>query len=102
MLKSATRCADPKVNVADGWIVRRLAPYCSRIELSMLPKQRDELKLLYSMGFETANIHWGSPSEVPNILKHLGRRHSHWLCHAAEKMADSVRADWKEWRRALQ
>ena len=56
-IKCAVRCPDPFVHQEGRWIVRRLAPDCSRIELSSMPKVRDEAKLLYSMGFETANIH---------------------------------------------
>ena len=54
------RCPDPWVRLRGTWIVRRLAPDCSRIELSALPQQRDEIKLLHSMGLETANVHLGT------------------------------------------
>ena len=52
------RCRDPFVRLQKRWIVRRLAPDCSRIELSALPKERDETRLLRAMGWETANVHW--------------------------------------------
>ena len=60
LLDCAVRCRDPFVRVRRKWVVRRLAPDCSRIELSMLPEQRDEIRLLHAMGMETANIHLGS------------------------------------------
>ena len=36
-LKRAVRCPDPFLSVTDQWVVRRLSPDCSRIELSDLP-----------------------------------------------------------------
>ena len=33
------------------WIVRRLAPDCSRIELAELPEEQDAVRLLHSMGY---------------------------------------------------
>src|SRR5450755_1417956 len=60
ILDTSVRCPDPFVRLKGRWIVRRLAPDCSRIELSALPKERDEMRLLHAMGFETANVHLGS------------------------------------------
>ena len=57
---ASVRCRDPFVRLQKRWIVRRLAPDCSRIELSALPKERDEIRLLHAMGWETANVHLGS------------------------------------------
>src|SRR5581483_4088784 len=42
ILDCAVRCPDPFVRLYKGWIIRRLAPDCSRIELSAMPKERDE------------------------------------------------------------
>jgi hypothetical protein len=39
--------------------VGRLAPDLSHVELTMLPKGRDEYKLLEAIGRETANVHLG-------------------------------------------
>jgi len=52
---------------AEALDVRRLAPNCSRIELSALPKERDELRLLHAMGWETANVHLGTAQ--PRVLR---------------------------------
>ena len=46
ILDRSVRGKDPFVHFAKRWIVRRLAPDCSRIELSALPKERDERRLL--------------------------------------------------------
>jgi hypothetical protein len=98
ILDLAVRAPDHLVRLRDGWIVRRLAPYCSRIELSQLARKRDELKLLQAMGYETANVHWGSPSEMPAVKKDLTRRGANWLHEAATLMAEAVRKDFKDWR----
>jgi hypothetical protein len=97
LIESAVRCRDPYVKVRKRWVVRRLAPDCSRIELSALPRERDELHLLRAMGFETANVHLGSIA--PARLQHdLKKRGSGWLLHAAREMEKAVRADHHAYR----
>jgi len=49
LLRRAVRAPDPYFGVRGPWIVRRLAPDCTRIELVTLAKERDELKLLRAM-----------------------------------------------------
>jgi len=95
----AKRAPDPFLKVRGRWIVRRLAPLCTRIDLTMLPKKRDEKHLLQAMGFETANIHLGSQTAIKTVLRDLTRRKSGWLNSAARKMTDCVMKDWDEWRR---
>lgn len=95
---SAVRCPDPLTEVHDAWLVRRLSPDCSRIELDSLPKPRDEGRLLRAMGWEAGNIHLGTRGAGKVVLGDLKRRKSAWLREAATKMARIVRADWKEWR----
>ena len=94
ILDTAIRSLDPFVRFQKRWIVRRLAPDCSRIELSAMPKERDELRLLRAMGWETANIHLGSVK--PRILEaDLKKRPRAWLYQAARAMEKSVLADFK-------
>jgi hypothetical protein len=95
---SAVRCPDPLTEVREGWLVRRLSPDCSRIELDSLPVQRDEARLLRSMGWETGNIHLGTRGAGKAILADMKRRKSTWLREAATMMGRLVRDDWKEWR----
>lgn len=92
------RSPDPFVEVRDGWLIRRLAPDCGRIELSSLPRPRDEARLLKAMGWEAANIHLGTKGVRRPILAQLKGRRSSWLRDAATKMGRLVRADWKTWR----
>lgn len=94
----AVRCPDPFVRIRSGWLVRRLAPDCSRIDLTSLPDERDETHLMHAMGRETANVHVGSVAA--NVLAaDLRRRPKHWLRDAAERMAEDVARDWKRYRK---
>ena len=103
IVAAAIRCPDPCLTFAvdnkgtGGWVVRRLAPRCSRVELSNVPRQRDERKLLKAMGRETANVHLGTPGIAPKILADLEGRHPQWLRDAAQKMAQATRQDWQDW-----
>jgi hypothetical protein len=99
LLRRGVRCPDPCVAVRGPWLLRRLAPDCSRIALNALPRKRDEARLLYAMGWETANVHLGTP-RTPAVRADLKRRNKHWLYEAASRMADAVEHDWREWRRA--
>jgi len=80
------------------WLVRRLAPDCSRIELASLPRERDEARLLYDMGWETANIHFGSPTAIPKVKRDLSARRGKWLHRAAKSMCKATIKDWEHWR----
>ena len=104
VFQKAIRCLDPCTKLKGNWIVRRLAPDCSRIELASLSTKRDTAKLLRAMGAETANIHLGSqdPKLLQADLKFRGRaRPDHeWLHKAALKMADLVRDEWREWSKS--
>jgi uncharacterized protein (DUF2252 family) len=98
ILNQAVRAADPFVCFGGGWIRRRLAPDCSRVELSQIPAQRDETKLLHWMGYETANIHLGTRGAAAKITADLKKRGWHWLHHAAAAMVEATLQDWKQWR----
>jgi hypothetical protein len=100
VLDQAVRCPDPFVHLQGRWIVRRLAPDCSRIELTSLPKVRDESRLLHAMGWETANIHLGSPQAIAAVRRHLRTRPAGWLHAAAKQMVEATMADFSQWRTA--
>jgi hypothetical protein len=99
ILACAVRCHDPFVRIRDRWIFRRLAPDCSRIELTDLPRAVDEESLLYYMGWETANIHLGTLSGK-RILADLKKHKGPWLARAARAMVKATTADWQEWKKA--
>jgi hypothetical protein len=98
ILQRAVRCPDPCVAVRGRWIVRRLAPDCGRVELATLTKALQAERLLHAMGRETANIHLGSPKAIRAVRRDLAKRRAGWLCDAAQQMAGTVRADWKQWK----
>jgi hypothetical protein len=100
ILERAVRCPDPTLHVHQHWVVRRLAPDCSRIELPSLPAKLGEEKLLRAMGFETANVHHGSRDAIAEVRSNLAQQPSDWLDSATRKMEKALRADWKAWRRA--
>jgi uncharacterized protein (DUF2252 family) len=97
-LDQSVRDLDPFVRLRGRWIVRRLAPDCSRVELSSMPKERDESKLLHAMGFETANVHLGTRRADERIVADLGKRSADWLHKAATAMVKATTADFNEWR----
>jgi uncharacterized protein (DUF2252 family) len=99
ILRRAQRVPDPFLEVHGQWLTRRLAPDCSRIELASLPRGRDEDRLLWMMGWETANIHLGSPEQRRPILADLRHRGGRWLSPAARCMAELVERDWRKWRK---
>ena len=96
ILERAVRCPDPFVRLQKRWIVRRLAPDCSRIELAALPAERDSLRLLQAMGWETANIHLGTLA--PRVLlEDLKKRPRGWLFQAARRMEQAVLTDFADY-----
>jgi hypothetical protein len=99
VLDTAVRAIDPFVRLQGKWIVRRLAPDCSKIDIAAFPREKDETKLLHAMGWELANVHLGARCTA-DILADLSRRRGHWLHKAADKMVAATQADWKEWQSA--
>lgn len=98
ILNRSLRCPDPFAKLCGRWMLRRLAPDCSRIELSTLPATHDAVKLLYTMGWETANVHLGSV-KAPVLSRDLAKRPSGWLHRVAEEMFESTSRDWQAWRK---
>lgn len=98
IITSAVRCPDPYVRLSGSWIVRRLSPHCCRIELAVLPCDRDELRLLHAMGRETANVHLGSRNQSKPIRRHLDQARPDFLALAVKDMAKAVRKDWHAWK----
>ena len=99
IISRAVRCLDPFVQLRGRWIVRRLSPHCSRIELAALRAPGKELRLLRAMGWETANIHLGTNTARKPILSHMQKQKGKWLHGATEEMLKVVREDWKTWRK---
>jgi hypothetical protein len=98
IITRAVRCMDPFVQLRGRWIVRRLSPHCSRIELAGLTLRSEQTRLLRAMGWETANIHLGTKTARKPILRHLAKQKAKWLHNATEEMLRAVRDDWKIWK----
>jgi uncharacterized protein (DUF2252 family) len=96
--RRAVRSPDPFYGVVRGWVVRRLGPRCSRMDLAHLEQAEDTDCLLHAMGAETANVHLGTPEAGRAILEDLARRPKGWLAEAAREMADRIDEDRALWR----
>jgi uncharacterized protein (DUF2252 family) len=102
IIARAVRVPDPVLSVHGMWLRRRLAPDSSRIELASLPRGQDEGRLLWMMGWETGNVHLGTPGKARRILGDLRRRKGNWLAKAAVRMAKAVERDWRKWSKGEQ
>jgi hypothetical protein len=51
------------------------------------------------MGWETANIHFGSPKATPAVKRDLAKRKGRWLHKAAKAMFKATLDDWNVWHR---
>jgi len=99
ILANAVRMPDPFLAANHGWVLRRLSPDCSRVELAQLPRSHDRKKMLRYMGRELANIHFGTRQAVPAVRRDLAVRKPNWLGKAVEVMAGATLKDWKDWRK---
>lgn len=99
ILARAVRCRDPFVELRGEWILRRLAPDCTRVPLEGVGDAEDERRLLRAMGAETANIHLGSPHAVSAVQKDLAARHTGWLHAATAAMIEATQDDFKAWKK---
>ena len=98
-MEAAVRCPDPLYVVKGRWLLRRLAPDCSRIDLEELKHHEDLASLLYSMGWETANIHLGGRNARKAISKALKNLKANWLRNSAQVMLDSCLEDWRKFKK---
>jgi hypothetical protein len=98
IIDRAIRVPDPTVRCVGGWLIRRLAPHCTRIDLVDLPRGHDEARLFHAMGFETANVHLGTPGAARAIRRELGAFGSRWLHDQAKAFASEVTEDWRAWQ----
>lgn len=98
IVKRAIRSHDPFYRPEKNWLVRRLAPHCSRIELIHLGTVGDQTAMLQAMGAETANVHLGSGKKIEAVLRDLDQRPAGWLKEASRRMYKALRTDWKAFR----
>lgn len=100
-IENAVRFPDPYVKADGTWIGRRLGPEHAKIELGDLPSIRDEKLLLWSMGYETANIHLGTKGAANKILTDMDNRDNSWLVDAVKAMTKSTLSDRSDWKKYM-
>jgi hypothetical protein len=98
ILSRSVRCPDPWFEAQGEWLVRRLAPDCSRVELAELPSERDDAALLWSMGYEAANVHLGTEGAAKAVRAHLKKQKKGWIVSAMAEMTQAVQKDWVAFR----
>jgi hypothetical protein len=99
VLEHAIRCPDPFVRLSGEWLVRRLAPDSSPIEIENMSGHKDQDKLLHAMAWETANVHVGTNRVAGRIIADLKKRSGKMLREAVKKMVAATLEDWKEWKK---
>lgn len=98
ILANAVRSPDPFLVVRDRWVVRRLSPDYSRIDLKGL-SESDLDMILNAMGWETSNIHLGSGKDrAKEIRQDVKNRDGDWLVTAAEAMHEATLDDFYDWQ----
>ena len=101
IVRRAVRCADPFLEVRNRWVLRRLAPDCSRIEFTVARLPTDQTDLLRAMGAETANVHIGSgPRRIAAVSADLAKRSPDWLKVASRAMERANTTDYVAWQRS--
>jgi hypothetical protein len=98
ILDGAIRSCDPYLKVHSLWVTRRLSPDSRRFELNTLSCVEEEEWLLHAMGFETANVHFGSRSAQAAIKRHLKELPKSGIREAAATMLDFLARDFRRWR----
>ena len=97
-VRAAVRCADPYYIVKGRWLVRRLGPFCSRIDIEEV-KHHEDLALLHRcMGWETANIHLGTPKVRKVLARSLDRLPKAWLSDASQLLFEKSLKDWQTFK----
>jgi len=96
IVRRAVRMPDPFLDVYKRMVVRRLAPDCVRIELAKCKEERNDLLLLNSMGWETANIHLGTRKSREAVMNHLKGLTADTVFGVAERMVEETVKEWEE------
>jgi hypothetical protein len=66
-----------------------------------MPKERDESRLLHAMGWETANVHLGTPKQVTKVQRDLRHRPPGWLHEASKRMMAELQTDLRGWQKHM-
>jgi hypothetical protein len=105
LLKGPGRPSTPHTSTHEGWLVRPIMSDCGRIDLAELQLEEtaqeinfDQERLLFAMGYETANLHQLSKGreELSDRLKSIKVGA---LKQAALSMLELLQEDFKMWRK---
>jgi hypothetical protein len=101
IVRRSVRCADPFLEVRGRWVMRRLAPDCSRIEFTVARLAAEQTDLLRAMGAETANVHLGSGTRrMATVRADVEERGPAWLKVASRAMERATITDYIDWQRS--
>ncbi|MBV8196137.1 MAG: DUF2252 family protein [Candidatus Dormibacteraeota bacterium] len=99
IVRRAVRNPDPFLSVSGDWVMRRLAPDCSRIDFIAAHTKAEQEELMHAMGSETAHVHLGAdPSRIRDVEHDLETRPEDWLRSASRAMAKATGRDFDSWR----
>ena len=96
--ETPARSGDPFLRFRNNWVIRRLSPDCTKIDLREIVCKDDVRVWIPAMGWEIGNVHLIS-GKRRQILKDLEKRKSSWFQDKIEEMVSAVTADWKKWKR---
>jgi hypothetical protein len=88
---------DPYLHIDGNWIVRRIGPHNSRIELAQLRAAKDQSVVLKSMGRETCNMDIPNMQVAEEVRAEFLRLPSTWLERAAKLMTEANAEEQAKW-----
>jgi hypothetical protein len=91
------RAPDPWLRVAEGAVIRRLAPDSRKLELQA-EKDHVRRRLLKAMGRDIAAVHAADERRIAAVRADLEGRPKDWLVEAARATVVATERDWKDWR----
>jgi hypothetical protein len=92
------RSPDPWYDVSDGLLVRRLGANNRKLDFRAPDVPADNI--LFAMGKEVANIHYGTEGAPASIKAHLAKCPEDWLARAAVKVAEDTTQEWRRYRKS--
>ena len=90
------RAPDPSLALAQGYLLRRVAPDARKLDLDDAAEQGLSEALLEAMGREIGAIH-AAHRRADAVIDDLGRRGNDWLHAAAHDAVRAVEADYRTW-----
>lgn len=98
LLKGAVRCTDPYVKIEGHWSARRLAPDCTRLELSEIKDTSSQEEFCHAMGWEMANVHLASQEQALAVQEDIERRTLEEILDFANAMKADTETDFNTWK----